>query len=250
MNASEPILVIGGTRGTGLLIAQLLHRHGHGIRVLARDRERAPPLFDRTVQVVGGDLTQPKTLRPAIDRARHIIFTAGCRSGYPVREPRVKAVEFEGVVNTLAAAQQFGFAGRFLYMNSIGLTTPSMFATFLNLWKGNTLIWRRRVEDEIRASSLEYTIIRTGVLLNRPGGQHLVNVTQQPLPFSPRYRIARADVAQVFLVALEHPNAKRATFEIIRGRRGEPQHWGGLLDRLQPDKAPSVGGIPASDSHA
>jgi hypothetical protein len=97
---------------------------------------------------------------------------------------------------------------------------------------------------------MDYTIVRTGILLNQPGGQHQINATQQPLPLSLRYRIARADVAQVFLVALEHPNAKRATFEIIWGRRGEPQHWGRLLDRLQPDKAPSVGGIPASDSHA
>jgi hypothetical protein len=60
-------------------------------------------------------------------------------------------------------------------------------------------------------------------------------VTQQPLPLSLRYRIARADVAQVFLSALEHPSAKRATFEAIWGRRGQPEAWSGLLDRLQSD---------------
>jgi hypothetical protein len=120
-------------------------------------------------------------------------------------------------------------------MNSSGLTTPSVFATCLNLWKGNTLIWRRRVEGEIRAGGLEYTIIRTGILLNCPRGEHLINVTQQPLPLSLRYRIARTDVAQVFLTALEHPNAKRATFETVWGRRDQPVVWNGLLDRLQPD---------------
>jgi uncharacterized protein YbjT (DUF2867 family) len=239
MNSHEPILVIGGTRGTGLLIARLLHRQGCPVRVLARDRERAMTLFDPSVQVVEGDLTKPKTLGPAIGGAKHMVFTAGCRSGYPVREPQVKAVEYEGVLNTLAAARQLGFAGRFLYMNSSGLTTPSMFATFLNLWKGNTLIWRWRVEQEIRASGLHYTIIRTGVLLNRPGGQHAINVTQQSLPLSMRYRIARADVAQVFLTALEHPCAERATFEAVWGRRGGPEAGSGLLDRLQPD-APST----------
>ena len=241
MNPHQPILVIGGTRGTGLLIARLLHRQGYRVRVLARDRERVLTLFDETVEILRGDVTKPSTLQPAIDGARHIIFTAGCRSGYPVLEPQVKAVEYQGVLNTLAAARQLGFAGRFLYMNSSGLTTPSILATCLNLWKGNTLVWRRRVEEEIRASGLDYTIIRTGILLNRPGGQHLINVTQQPLPLSLRYRIARADVAQVFLTALEHPRTARATFEAVWGRHGEPQAWSGPLDRLQPDVQAATG---------
>ena len=153
MNNSEPILVIGGTRGTGLLIARLLHQKSQPVRALARDRARALALFDPSIQVVEGDVTKPQTLGPAIKGAKHIIFTAGCRSGYPARQPQVKAVEYEGVLNTLAAARQLGFTGRFLYMNSSGLTTPSLFATCLNLWKGNTLIWRRRVEDQNRSSS-------------------------------------------------------------------------------------------------
>lgn len=238
-----PILVIGGTRGTGLLIARLLHRQGHRVRVLARDHARALTLFDPTIQVLEGDITKPKTLQPAIEGVRHIIFTAGCRSGRPVREVRVKAVEFEGVVHTLTAARQLKFAGRFLYMNSSGLTTPSLFATCLNLWKGNTLIWRRRAEEEISASDLDYTIIRTGVLLNRPAGQHQINVTQQPLPLSIRYRIARADVAELFVAALAHPKTIRATFEAIWGQRGQPDAWSGLLDRLQPDVASTTTGL-------
>jgi len=221
MNANEPILVIGGTRGTGLLIARILHRRGQRVRVLARDCARALALFDPSIQVVEGDVTKPQTLGPAIKGAKHIIFTAGCRSGYPARESQVKAVEYEGVLNTLAAVRQLGLAGRFLYMNSSGLTTPSFFATCLNLWKGNTLIWRRRVEEQIRTSGLNYTIIRTGVLLNRPGGQHLINVTQQPLLLSFRYRVARADVAELLVAALEHPKTIRATFEAVWGQRGQ-----------------------------
>jgi len=235
MDKSRPILVIGGTRGTGLLITQLLNREGCGVRVFARNPNRARSFLDKSVELVEGDLTKPDTLPSALAEVADIVFTAGCRSGYPVRERRVMAVEYEGVLNTLAAARQLKFAGRFLYMNSSGLTTPSVFATCLNLWKGNTLVWRRRVEEQIRAGGLDYTIIRTGVLLNQAGGQHLIKVTQQPLPLSLRYRIARADVAQVFLAALEHPKARLATFEAVWGRRGQPQEWSGLLDGLQPD---------------
>jgi uncharacterized protein YbjT (DUF2867 family) len=231
----QPVLVIGGTRGTGLLIARLLNRQGLPVRLLARDRTRAVTLFDRTVKVISGDITKAETLPAAIDGARHIVFTAGCRSGYPVREPLVKVTEYQGVINTLEAARRSGFAGRFLYMTSSGVTIPSFSAVCLNLWKGNTLIWRRRVEDEIRASGLDYTIIRTGILLNRAGGQHVIEVTQRPLPLSLRYRIARADVAEVFLAALEHPRTTRATFEVVWGPRGRPEALGGLLDRLEPD---------------
>jgi hypothetical protein len=48
---------------------------------------------------------------------------------------------------------------------------------------------------------IAYTIIRTGILMNRASGQRVIEVTQLPLPLSPRYRIARADVAEVFLAA-------------------------------------------------
>ena len=238
MSEHQPVLVIGGTRGTGLLIARLLHQRDHRVRVLARDRKRALTLFDSSVEIVGGDLTKPETLRLAINGARHIIFTAGCRSGYPVREPQVKAVEYEGVLKTLAAARQLGFAGRFLYMTSSGVMTRSLATRCLNLWKGNTLVWRRRVEGEIRASGVDYTVIRTGVLLNRPGGQHMIEVTQQPLPLAWRYRIARADVAEVFLAALEHPKASRTTFEAVWGARGRPEALNRILGGLQADGGP------------
>jgi uncharacterized protein YbjT (DUF2867 family) len=235
MRESQPVLVIGGTRGTGLLIARLLHHRGQRVRVLARDRKRALTLFAPDVEIAEGDLTKPETVRPAIHGACHIIFTAGCRSGYPVRDAKVRAVEYEGVLQTIAATRQLGFAGRFLYMTSSGVMTRSMAARCLNLWKGNTLVWRRRVENEIRASGVDYTVIRTGVLLNRPGGQHVIEVTQQPLPLAWRYRIARADVAEILVAALEHPNTSRTTFEAVWGARGQPKPLDRLLDGLQRD---------------
>ena len=236
MTEQQPVLVIGATRGTGLLIARLLHQRDHRVRVLARDRKHALTLFDSSVEIIVGDLTKPETLPAAIRGARHIIVAAGCRSGYPVRERRVKAVEYEGVLQTLAAARRLRFAGRFLYMTSSGVMTRNLAARCLNVWKGNTLVWRRRVEGDIRASGVDYTVIRVGMLLNQPGGQHVIKVTQQPLPLSWRYRIARADVAEIFLSALQHPKASRTTFEAVWGSRGEPKTLDRLLDGLQPDE--------------
>jgi len=235
MREARPVLVIGGTRGTGLLIARLLQRRGCTVRVLARNRWRALSLFDRSVEVVSGDITKSDTLVPAIEGVCHIVFTAGCRSGYPARESLVKMTEYEGVVNALNAALQCGFGGRFLYMTSSSGTTPSLAATCLNLWKGNTLVWRRRAEEEIRARDLAYTIIRTGILLNRTGGQHALEVTQRDLPLSLRFRIARADVAEVFLAALENPKTARTTFEVTWGQRGQLKKWSDLFRGLMTD---------------
>ena len=235
MNDDRPVLVIGGTRGTGLLIARRLHQRGVPVRVLARDRARALTLFNREIDVVSGDLTKPDTLPAAMAGIRDVIFTAGCRSGYPAREAAIEATEYHGVINALDAARHGGSPGRFLYMTASGVTVPSLATACLNLWKGNTLFWRRRAEDEIRGSGLAYTIIRTGMLLNRPGGRHAIAVTQQPLPLSPRYRIARADAAEVFVAALDHPKTARATFEIVWGSGPPPSRWDALLDRLAPD---------------
>ena len=235
MPEPKPVLIIGGTRGTGLLIVRLLRKRDQRVRVLVRDPKHAAGRFDSSVEIVAGDLTKPETLSPAISGACHLIFTAGCQSGYPAREQRVKAVEYDGVIHTLNFARKVAFSGRFLYMTSSGVMTQNLATRCLNFWKGNTLVWRRRVEDEIRGSGVDYTVIRTGVLLNRPGGEHMIKVTQQSLPLAWSHRIARADVAAVFLAALDHPKASRTTFEVVWGPRGEQRPLQRMLENLQRD---------------
>jgi uncharacterized protein YbjT (DUF2867 family) len=231
---SSPVLIIGGTRGTGLLIAHLLVKRGLPVRVLARDPVAAGKRLGPRAEIVRGDLTHPETLPPGIEGARHIIFTAGCRSGHPARESRVRRTEYEGVLSTLDASRRAGFAGRFLYMNAGGAGQRSFWTMALNIYKGNTLEWRARAESAIRASGLDYTIIRAGFLLNHGGGRHGILVTQQPLPLSPRYRIARADVAEVFVTAMGDSRAARTTFDVVwNDRAAEP--WPSSLDRLEPD---------------
>jgi uncharacterized protein YbjT (DUF2867 family) len=233
--SGERVLVVGGTRGTGLLIARLLSGRGYRVRVLARNPRRAKHDLGEAIEVVAGDITKPGTLRQAVEGADHIVFTAGARSGRCAPERLVKSTDHDGLLNTLAAVLDAGFAGRFLYMNSIGIRTWSVSAMLINLLKRNTLVWRRRVEQQIRASGVDYTIIRVGFLTNGPAGRRAVAVGQDALPLSPRHRIARADVAQAFAAALEHPKASRTSFEIVWGR-GEPcEDWSTALGRLKPD---------------
>ena len=232
----KSVLVIGGTRGTGLLIARLrVERQQYSVRVLARDPGRATTTLSPAVQIVPGDITDPATLPSAIAGATHIVFTAGCRSGHPASESRIKATEYNGVLNTLATAAHAGFAGRFMYMTSSGVATRSLLATALNLYKGNTLEWRRLAETAIRASGLDYTVVRTGMLLNGRQGRRAIRLTQDALPLSIRHHISRADVAQVFVMALEEPRASRATFEIVWSDPEERTSWAAALQNLRSD---------------
>jgi uncharacterized protein YbjT (DUF2867 family) len=140
------------------------------------------------------------------------------------------------VADTLAAARQARLAGRFVYLNSIGIETPSLAGALLNLLKRNTLVWRRRVEEDIRASGLDYTIIRVGFLLDRPGGEHAVIVDQDALALAPRHRITRADVAEAFVEAMQHPSTSRVTFEIVWGKGPRRDNWSALFEKLKPDQ--------------
>jgi uncharacterized protein YbjT (DUF2867 family) len=229
------VLAIGATRGTGLLIARLLTQAGVPVRALARDPARATEALGPAVEIMAGDITDAESLPPTIENVSHIVFTAGRRSNRPASEDSVRDTEYQGVVNTLRAARAVGFGGRFLYMTAIGASKRSFAAAFLNLFKGNTLRWRERAEGEIRSAGVDYTIIRSGVLVDAPAGEHVIKLSQTPLPLSLRYRIARGDVAECFVAALDHPRASRATFEIVWGQRGRPEPWPQLIDRLHPD---------------
>jgi uncharacterized protein YbjT (DUF2867 family) len=240
MSENQPVLVIGGSRGTGLLIARRLTQVPLPVRVLARDPAQTGAALGADAELVAGDITKKETLPRAIEGVSHIIFTAGIRSGYPASEARIKATEYEGVINMLTSAQAAKFGGRFMYMTSSGVASRSFLSMCLNLYKGNTLVWRRRAEKAIRESGIDYTIIRAGMLQNYPGGRRPIHVTQKALPLSIRYRIGRADVAEVFVAALAEPRASRATFEIVWDSSGQQEHWSTLLQNLKPDTELSV----------
>ena len=103
----QPVLVIGGTRGTGLLIARALAGAGRRVRVLARDPVRAASLLYPAVDIVPGDVTESDTLPAAVAGAADVVFTAGVATG-PARESLIIATEYDGVRHTLEALRRAG----------------------------------------------------------------------------------------------------------------------------------------------
>ena len=234
IEVNQRVLVIGATQGTGYLIVNLLLRDGYRVRALARNEAKAKEKLSSPVEVVVGDITKLNTLPTAMKDVDHIMFTAGVTQR-PASERLIIATEYEGVKNTLAAAKDAGFNGRFLYMTSIGVTKFSLGAMLLNLVKGNTLKWRKLAEEEIQRSGFDYTIIRAGFLTNSPGGRRAIEVSQREYPLGFKYRISRADVAEVFIQALRHPSTRRTTFEVVWAKGGQRQEWDVLFGRLTPD---------------
>ena len=225
------VLAVGATRGTGHLVARSLLREGYAVRILARNAARARKLFGAAVEIVEGDLTAPATLAAISVGVGHIVCTAGVTKR-PARESLVRATEYDGVRNLLTAAKNSNFEGRFLYMTSIGASRLSLMALLLNWTKGKTLRWRKAAEDAIEASGLDYTIVRAGILTNNPGGRRAIEVTQIEHPLTFRYRISRADVAEVLIHALRDPRTRRTTFEVVGGRGRPAADWSDLFSRL------------------
>ena len=107
------VLVIGATQGTGCQVARRLVREGYRVRALARNEAKARRKLSSPVEVVVGDITKADSLPDAVKGVDHIIFTAGVTQR-PARERLIIATEYDGVKNTIAAARNTGFNGRFL----------------------------------------------------------------------------------------------------------------------------------------
>jgi Predicted nucleoside-diphosphate-sugar epimerases len=232
-------LVIGGTRGTGKAIVSRLLRDGVAVRALARNAAAARAVLSSSIEIVEGDVTKVETLHAALIGAAHVIFTAGVTKR-PASERSIIAVEYHGVTNTLAVAKATGFAGRFLYMTAIGIRRHSIESIGLNLIKGNTLKWRRRAEEEIRRSGVNYTIVRCATLTNDDGSR-AVELSQRERRMSLFRRIGRKAAASVFMEALLRSAAQRTTFEASWSSRGESEPWDTLFSRLQPDSVLTSG---------
>ena len=230
----ERVLVIGATRGTGSLIAQRLLREGYRVRILTRSAAKADAMFGDSVEVAVGDVTQPDSLSGAVSGVDHLVLTVGVTKR-PAGERLVRATEYDGTLTVLTAAQAAGLPGRFLYMSAIGTTKWSLLAFLLNLIKGNTLRWRRRAEERIRASGLAYTIVHAGILTKAPAGRRRVEISQHEYPMALRYQIGRDDVAEVFVQALRRPEARSTTFDAVWARGQGPTPWETAFAGLAPD---------------
>lgn len=223
---SDTIAVIGATRGSGLQVMRQLIDAGRPAAAVVRDQEKGRDLFGDRASILYGDVTRPESLVEAVDPDwAAIVFTVditggiGGRGLFASRE-KIRAVMYGGLVNTVEACKQRGFKGRLVLLSTIGLTQPSTSMAILNRVKPGLRDHSLDKGQYLKKSALDYCIVRAGILNDKPGGTHALNITARDWPLEMRYRIGRTDLARVLLACASHPAASRRELSVFWGEPG------------------------------
>jgi uncharacterized protein YbjT (DUF2867 family) len=231
--AKPLVLVAGGSGREGLYVLRQLRAQGLKFRATTRDRVEAGKRAGadlRGVDWVEADLRIPWDARHAMAGATDVICVIGSRTTEGANTAQF--VDYGGVRNLVDAAQAAGVR-HFVLLTAIGVTDPAH--PFNKASKG-ALQWRYQGEEYLRASGVEYTIVRPAGLVNEPAGQKGVRLEQgdhwKPLV---RSTISRDDLALVLIESLRNPGARRATFEIVNDETRPPGGWRSELSALQAD---------------
>lgn len=193
-----PILVFGGTRGTGLEIVRELRARGEPVTVAVRKTSNTTELQKLGVQTVVADALEADTVQAAVRSANFaaVISTLGTTRGEQHKRP-----DYLGNRNVIDAARAAGVR-RFVFITVIGAgnsaeAAPQPSRRFLR----EVIELKSRAEDHLRASGLDYTIIRPGGLGDVPATGTAVLV-DDPAAFS---FIGRTDLAKLAVQALGDP---------------------------------------------
>ncbi|MCY4254845.1 MAG: SDR family oxidoreductase [Gammaproteobacteria bacterium] len=217
--AEEPkplVLVAGATGGTGSLVVAELLKQGYPVRAFVRDAAKALERLGPEVEAVAGDLKDVASIAAALDGVGAVINAAGAGAGGG-EDNTPEKVDYEGARNLAEAAHAAG-ASQYVLVSSRGVTDDDH---YLNRMFNNVLKWKRKGEEAVAASGIDYTIVRPGGLGDGEGGGQTI-VFEQGDNRSEGIFINRADVARVCVAALQHDAARNKVFE-IRAADGEPQ---------------------------
>jgi uncharacterized protein YbjT (DUF2867 family) len=129
-------------------------------------------------------------------------------------------VDWLGARNQIDAAKK-NFIQKFVFVSSMGGTQKENFLNTIGRRdgdekSGNILLWKRKAEEHLIASGLDYTIIHPGGLTDKPGGKSKIIFGTDDSLLSRKVRsIPRDDVAEVCIQALVEPLAGKRSFDIV-----------------------------------
>ena len=213
--------IVGATRGTGLLIAQKLLDGESNLRVVARDPDKASRLLGSRADVRPGDVTDARSIHDAIcevDKA--IFFTVSATGGIDGRalfgsKAMIREVTYQGLLNVVDAACSSGFEGRIILASVIGADQSSLMISILDRIKSGLQRNLTERESYLRASGLDYTIVRAPILTNAPAGEANVRITRAINKLTAGPKISRGDLARVMILASQQGVASRKTFDLV-----------------------------------
>lgn len=200
-------VAIAGAHGKiGLLLGKLLVEQGHTVLGLIRNPEQEDDLHAIGVEPVICDLERDDDVGAAVSGVDAVVFAAGAGPGSGAE--RKRTMDFEGAVMLIDAAKAEG-TRRYVMVSAIGAANPpagggDVFGEYLRA--------KADADAALRASGLDYTIVRPGGLTDEPG-TGLVNVGER----LDRGEIPRADVAATIAAVLVAANAIGKSFDLVSG---------------------------------
>ena len=115
------VLVTGGTGFIGPRIVHALRAQNHDVRVLVRRPERATRISGLGAETVAGDMTDPASLKAALDGVSHVIHLVAILQGRPADFDRIM---IQGTRNLIGASKEAGIE-RLTLMSAIGAGDPA-----------------------------------------------------------------------------------------------------------------------------
>ena len=188
------VLVIGASRGIGLETVRALLAADHSVRALARGASRIS-IEDRRLEKLDGDALDRATIERALAGTDAVIQSLGV-----AMEALLKGTTlFSKATRILVDAMRSGGVRRLVVVTGLGAGDSRGHGGFLYDAVLFPLLLKRVYDDKdvaeqiVRASDLDWTIVRPGLLTNAPArGRYQVLVD----PHSWRAgTISRADVA-------------------------------------------------------
>lgn len=211
------LTVFGATGGTGALFVQRALAAGHGVTAVARDPSRLASriaIQHDHLRVVRGDVLEPASVESAVSGADAVVSCIGpTAGGNPV------TIYSAGMGNMLRAMRAAGVR-RLICVS----------ANPLEVGNGDVLLDRvvlkpivraifkasyadlARMEAEVRASGLDWTIMRPPRLTNRPPTGRYRTAYNRSLPRG-RF-IARGDLAAAMLGLIDDRKAVHAAVTV------------------------------------
>ena len=226
------VLVAGASGKTGRFVMEQLVAEGYDARGMTRNPEGAAEKVPGDYNWVQADATDPATLTAAMDGADYVICTIGAGIGDANGPNAPEFVDYGGVKNLVDAAVAADVK-HFVLMSSQGATDDDP-ENQLNKLFNNVLIWKLKGEDHLRASGLNYTVVRPGGL-EGPYEAGTVGLKFDQGDDS-QGMIHRADVATVMIAALEDPDANKKTFELFGDQEAPAGNWDGAFAELAADE--------------
>ena len=230
--------IIGATRGTGLLITRQLLEGESKVRVVARDPDKATRLLGNQADIYPGDVTDAGSMHDAMcEDYKAIFFTVSATGGIDGRalfgsKTTIREVTYHGLLNVVDAARLSGFKGRIILASVMGADRPSLIMSTLNTIKSGLQHNLMQREIYLRASGLDYTIVRAAILTNEPGGEANLRITRALNKLTAGSKISRGDLARVMILVSQQVAASRKTFDLFAIKGVSPSDHE-LLNQLE-----------------